>query len=133
VAKVPAAFAAWPTAVESPPVAPAAAQVPEKPVFVEAHCAKAGAPPKTVTIPAATARPRKVPPAMALAPMRRARRLIGMPIGSFARAMSWMRERLWTALTVLVRTTSPPALRCSMAAAPVRATKANSTTPIHNP
>jgi hypothetical protein len=72
------AFAAEPTAVAAPPVAAVAAQVPVKPVFVEAHCAKAGAPPKTVTIPAATARPRKVPPAMALAPMRRARRLSGM-------------------------------------------------------
>ena len=97
----------------------------------------AGAAPNTAAIPAATARERKAPPASALAPIRRERRLIGMPIGmpigSFATAMSWMRERLWTALTVLVRTTSPPALRCSMAAAPVRATKANSTTPIHNP
>jgi hypothetical protein len=54
----------------------------------EKHCAKAGEAPNVVAIPAATARERKAPPAMALAPIRRARRLIGMPIASPAMAMS---------------------------------------------
>src|SRR5512132_1422273 len=77
-------------------------------MFVEAHSAKAGAPPKTVTIPAATARPRKVPPAMALAPMRRARRLIAMPIDAHPTATRSTCERFWFALIVLARTASLP-------------------------
>jgi hypothetical protein len=56
-----------------------AAQGPVKPVLVETHCAKAGEAPKIVAIPAATASERMVPPAMALPPMRRARKLIGVP------------------------------------------------------
>ena len=39
------------------------------------HCAKAGEAPNTVAIPAASARKRRGPPAMALPPMRRARKL----------------------------------------------------------
>jgi hypothetical protein len=82
--------------VELVPVEAVAAQdVPAlKSVALDWHPANAGAPPNTVTIPAATARLRKAPPAMALAPMRRARRLSGMQIASRATAMSWTREVL---------------------------------------
>ena len=121
------ALAFAPTAVDRVPVAAAAAQVPVKPMFVEAHCAKAGAPPNTVTIPAATARPRKVPPAMALAPMRRARRLSGMQIASRATAMSWTHRVLGFALSLPVFTPSPPAPR-DIAVAPL-APRMNSTLP----
>jgi hypothetical protein len=86
VASAAVAFAPDPTAVELAPVAPVAAQVPVKPVSVDRHCAKAGAAPKTVTIPAAIARLRKAPPASALAPKRRARRLSGLSIDSPAAA-----------------------------------------------
>ena len=75
VAAVPAAVAFAPTAVDCAPVEAAAAQVPVRPVLVEAHCAKAGEAPNTVAIPAASARERRGPPAMALPPMRRARKL----------------------------------------------------------
>jgi hypothetical protein len=75
VAAVPFAVAFAPAAVDCAPVEAAAAQVPVKPALVEAHCAKAGEAPNTVAIPAASARERKVPPAMALPPMRRARKL----------------------------------------------------------
>lgn len=76
------AFAAKPTAVELTPVAAvavqgAASKVPPGP---EKHCASAGAAPKPVTIPAAASE-RKAPPAMALAPSRRARRLPTIEIG----------------------------------------------------
>ena len=74
VAAVPAAVAFAPTAVDCAPVEAAAAQVPVRPVLVEAHRAKAGEAPNTVAIPAASAR-EQGPPAMALPPMRRARKL----------------------------------------------------------
>jgi hypothetical protein len=80
----PAAAAATeplPTARELTPVELVAAQVPVNPLTVDAHCAKAGATPNTVTIPAATARPRKAPPASALAPRRRACRPPAFSIG----------------------------------------------------
>jgi hypothetical protein len=80
VAAVPAAVAFAPTAVDCAPVEAAAAQDPVRvPTPLEKHCAKAGEAPNTVAIPAATASERTVPPAMALAPMRRARKLSGMP------------------------------------------------------
>ena len=129
MAPAPVAFAAEPTAVALAPVAAAAAQVPVKPMFVEAHCAKAGAPPKAVTIPAATARPRKVPPAMALAPMRRARRLIAMPIDAHPTATRSTCERFWFALIVLARTASLPSPWYQHGRRVIPATKA--TTPIH--
>jgi hypothetical protein len=80
-------------------------------------CAKAGEAPNTVAIPAATASERMVPPAMALAPMRRLRKLIAMPLDSSATARSCTREPFWFASIVLVRTSSPQALSSSMAAA----------------
>jgi len=74
------AFAFRPTAVEATPVAAAVLQlaVVMLPVAPDAHCAEAGDAPNTVTIPAAIASPRNAPPASALAPMRRARRLSGV-------------------------------------------------------
>jgi len=83
-------LAVKPTAVELAPVEAVAAQdVPAfKSVALDWHPANAGAAPNAVTIPAATARPRRAPPASALAPNRRARRLTGMLIASHPTAMS---------------------------------------------
>jgi hypothetical protein len=102
------AFAKRPTAVALPPVAAEAAQVPKKPVSVDWHGpAKAGAPPNTVTIPAAIAKPRKAPPASALAPNRRARRLPGMLIDSHTTAMRSTGEPVRVALILFVFMSAP--------------------------
>jgi hypothetical protein len=83
-------------------------QAPESkvPAFPEKHTAKAGAPPNAVTMPAAIASPRKAPPAMALAPMRRARKLMEMPVDAPATATSWTRR---VALILLVFMVAPRA------------------------
>jgi hypothetical protein len=108
VALKPVAFEFEPTAVALPPVAAVAAQVPVKPVFVEEHCAQADEAPNTVASPAATASTRTAPPASALAPRSRARRLVGIPTDLSATASAWTRGPRWLASTVLVRTSSSP-------------------------
>jgi hypothetical protein len=119
VAALPVAFAFKPTAVELVPVEAAAAQdVPAfKSVALDWHPANAGTPPNTVTIPAAIASPRKAPPASALAPISRARRLTGMQIDSPGAATSPPCEPFRFASRFPM--SSPPALR-DIAVAPPR-------------
>src|SRR5262249_41447928 len=72
VAARPVALAPSPTAVEKVPVA-VESQVPFRALAATKQFATAGAVPNTVTIPAAIAKPRKAPPASALALIRRPR------------------------------------------------------------
>jgi hypothetical protein len=77
VASVPVAFAFKPTAVELAPVAAACSQaaVSKTPAAPEKHWAKTGETPNTVTIPAAAARLRSVPPSSMLLASRCPRHL----------------------------------------------------------